>query len=119
MSHVCYQHIGHQPRFGEIVLWTMDTSGEIHEARATFEKADGAWLDWSHENTFREVKWRVSGRVETGTRTGSIQVSDPDVCLSPSRMHRLLAQLDKRFPRVRWYVFGPTFRGELAASIVG
>jgi hypothetical protein len=112
MTGVQYQHIGHDPRQGEIALWSVDDRGVLHEARRRFAEANGEWLDWSHENQFTEVKVRALGRVEVERKTGSIHLSDGDWSVSESRLCRLLDVLDRAYPSTRWYVFGNGFSGE-------
>ncbi|MBC7835536.1 MAG: hypothetical protein H7Y88_10630 [Phycisphaerales bacterium] len=116
MPGIEYQHIGHDPRYGEIALWSIDDRGEIHEDRRCFPIPDADWLDWAHENVFREVKIRAVGRVELSRRAGSIHISDPNVGLSDHRLTRLLDKLDEKYPQTRWYLFGSGFHGENAMT---
>lgn len=111
-----YQHIGHDPRHGEIALWSVDERGALHERRRNKREADLEWLDWSHERAFPEVKMRALGRVEIGRRAGSIHISDPDLAVSSRRLVRLLDTLEKHYPEIRWYVFGSGFNGESAMA---
>lgn len=111
MPGVQYHHIGHNPRFGEIALWAMDERGTVHEDRRIYDAPDQSWLDWSHQNTFREIKPIASGRVELAARAGSIHIPDPALFLDNRRLIRILDRLDAAYPRTRWYVFGDGLNG--------
>lgn len=127
MPGVQYQHIGHNPRFGEIAIWTYDDRGVLHEQRR--EGTGGApppadWLDWSHERIFVEIKMKAVGRVELDRRAGSIYISDPKVGLSTGHLSRLLDVLDAKYPRTQWFLFGSGYSGEsvmtaLARKVLG
>lgn len=118
MAGVEYQHIGHDPRRGVIALWSLDSDGKVHEARRRFEKVDGAWLNWSHEKQFREVKRQAVGRVEVERRAGTIHVNEPSWALSEAKLCRLLNTLDKHYPATRWFLFGPGFQGESVTAFL-
>jgi hypothetical protein len=118
MPRVQYHHIGHDPRHGEIALWSVDDRGSLHENRRTFDGPDGAWLDWSHENAFREVKMRALGRVELDRHAGSIHISDERIGRSEAAICRLVGTLEARFPGTRWYLFGLDFRGESVCEVL-
>lgn len=118
MPGVLYHHIGHDPKHGPIALWSIDEQGKVHERRRRFAQADGEWLDWSHENQFREIKIRALGRVELDRRAGSIHLTDTSIGRSDARLCRLLETLDRLYPQVRWYVFGVDYRGESADQVL-
>ena len=115
MAGIEYQHIGHDPRFGEIALWSVDESGNVLEDRRNFEQPDAAWLGWSHDRVFPEIKLAAAGRVEINRRAGSIHINDPDLGLRPVKLVRLLDKLDELYPNTRWFLFGGGFKGEPAA----
>ena len=123
MGSVSYQHIGHDPQHGEIAIWSMDDHWRVYDRR-TFERPSGSWLDWSHENLFREIKRGASARAEIGRKFGSIHIADPHIGLSTHRLARILDALDAKYPDTRWFVFGPGFNGEsvlaaLAKRVLG
>jgi hypothetical protein len=120
MTGLEYHHIGHDPSTGEIALWSIDDRDAIHEDRRRFDVVDQTWLDWSHEQVFREVHWKAVGRVELDRKAGSIHVSDPRIGHSPNRLARLVGTLEAKYPNVRWFVFGSGFRGEsVMAALAG
>lgn len=119
MPGVSYQHIGHDPRLGAIALWSLDEQGVLHENRQKFDEPNAAWLDFSHDNCFREVKkTRALGRVELDRRTGSIHISDEAILRSEVKLCRILDALDKKYPSTRWYVFGPGCAGETVTALL-
>ena len=111
MPGIQYHHIGHNPRYGEIALWAMDDRGHVHEDRRLYDAPDASWLDWSHDNTFREIKPVARGRVELGTRSGSIVIADPHLLLDNRRLARILTRLENTYPDVRWYLFSDGLNG--------
>ena len=111
MPGVQYHHIGHTPRFGEIALWAMDERGTVHEDRRRYDAPDASWLDWSHQNTFAEVKPIASGRVELASKAGSIHIADPALFLDNRRLLRIIDRLDAAYPHIRWYIFGDGLNG--------
>lgn len=111
MPGIQYHHIGHDPKYGEIALWAMDDRGHVHEDRRTYAAPDASWLDWSHENIFREIKPIARGRVELGTRAGSIVIADPKLLLDNRRLLRIVTRLESTYPKVRWYLFGDGLNG--------
>ncbi|MGD9690793.1 MAG: hypothetical protein AB7Q91_14590 [Phycisphaerales bacterium] len=113
-----YQHIGHNPRHGPVVIWSLDHEGTVHEDRRSQGEPDPSWIDWSHENCFREVKARAVGRVELQNRAGSIHISDPELLRSEVKLCRVLDALDRRFPQTRWFVFGPGCNGATIAELL-
>lgn len=117
MPGIQYHHIGHTPRFGEIALWAMDDRGQVHEDRRRYDQPDASWLDWSHENAFREIKPIARGRVEIGTRSGSIVIADPRILLDNRRLARILSRLETTYPEVRWYLFSDGLNGTPVAAI--
>lgn len=118
MGGVQYQHIGHDPRRGTIALWSLDEQGKLHESRKRFARVDQSWLDWSHENQFREVKRQAVGRVEIESRAGTIHVNEPAWSVSEAKLCRLLNTLDKLYPATRWFLFGPGFKGESVTAFL-
>lgn len=118
MAGLCYQHIGHDPKLGPIAIWSLDQAGQIHEDRRAFAAPNGEWLDWSHDNCFREVKAQAVGRVELDRQAGSIHISDPEICRSEVKLCRILDALDRAYPKTRWYVFGAGIAGEPIAKLL-
>lgn len=112
MATIEYHHIGHDPRRGAIAIWSVDERLDLHEERREDRAVDAAFLDWSHDNCFRDVKARALGRVELDRKAGSIQISDPDLARSTRWLCRLLDRLERRYPDTRWYLFGSGLRGE-------
>lgn len=116
MAGVAYQHIGHDPRFGELAMWNLDDRGELAEDRRSFREAGERWLDWSHQRLFEGRTTRARGRVELGTRTGSVFIVDPNIGLASGKLARILRTLDRKYPNTRWFLFGCGYHGE---SVVG
>lgn len=118
MIGLSYQHIGHDPRNGTIALWSLDRDGTVHEDRKRFPEPNAAWLDWSHENCFREVKPMALGRVEIDRRAGSIHINDATVWRSEKQICKILDALDRAYPQTRWYFFGPGVSGATPSKLL-
>ncbi len=118
MSGLNYQHIGHDPKLGAIAIWTLDKEGKVHEDRKKKGAPDGTWLDWSHENCFREVKSMAVGRVELDRQAGSIHINDASVWRSEKQICKILDALDRIYPKTRWYFFGPGVNGASPSKLL-
>ncbi len=121
MAGVEYHHLGHNPSSGKLALWSIDTQSKLHVSEKRFETVGVEWLDWSHENAFGDIAVLALGRVEIDRKVGSMHIADAGFARRDDNLLRLSAILDSRFPGVRWYLFGPIFKGEtlhayLAAS---
>ncbi len=95
MGFLRYLDIGSSDR--QALDWAMDSDGSIAEHPvATSEPAD--------EPTF-DADTIAAGRIEPGTRRGSVKLAphllDPD----DTRLLAVLDQLHERHPSVLWYVF--------------
>lgn len=118
MAGLNYQHIGHNPRHGPVAIWSLDDRGIVHEDRRTQGEPDASWIDWSHENRFREVKARAVGRVELRSHAGSIHINDPELLRNQSKLCRVVDALDKAYPQTRWFVFGPGCNGATVTELL-
>jgi hypothetical protein len=112
MRSVEYQHIGHDPRYGELSIWNIDDRGCFSEHRREFATADQEWMEWSHQRLFDGQSTLARGRVELATRTGSVYIVEPALTCQISKIAHLVRKLDRRYPRTRWYLFGGGFNGE-------
>lgn len=119
MAGIGYEHIGHDPTHSGVALWSVDEQGRLHEERKGRHQPSVDWLFWSHDRVFRDVKSRASGRVELGSRAGSIHIADPAFAASTSRLGRLLQVLEKQYPQTRWFLFGGGYSGEPIVNVFG
>ena len=111
MDRFRYTDLGHSTDAGRVVAWWIDGHGRLHsrECRpAELFRTDPGRA----ARTVERLHARAVGRIELDRAVGSVQLH-PTATIGD--LARALDRLERRYPGVRWFVFGQAVPGECSA----
>jgi len=102
MDRFRYTDIGHSTDAGRVVAWWIDEPGRLHSRecrRAQLRRAEPGRAS----RAAARLRARAVGRVELDRAVGSVHLASG---ATNADLGRTLDRLERRYPGVRWFVFG-------------
>lgn len=110
MDRFHYTNIGHSTDAGPVVAWWIDRRDRLHSREC--RPAELLRVQPGRASrTATRLQAHAVGRVELDRSVGSVHLS-PDA--TGDDLARTLDRLERRYPGVRWFIFGETGAKELA-----